>query len=86
MAATSAPRRAFSWSDCSAYSCTETLQRLNAIKNVLAGLVNLVAAILFMFTTHMDYAAAGLIAAGSIIGGLIGRVSGAACRPPSCGS
>jgi uncharacterized membrane protein YfcA len=50
----------------------ESLQRVNAIKNVLAGLVNLVAAIIFMFTAHMNYQAAGLIAAGSILGGLLG--------------
>ena len=39
---------------------------------MLAGLVNVVAAVVFVFTAHIDWAAAGLIAAGSIIGGLLG--------------
>ena len=40
----------------------ESLQRQNALKNVLAGLVNLVAAVVFVATTHIDWIAAGLIA------------------------
>ena len=63
----------------------ESLQRQNALKNVLAGLANLVAAIVFMATTHIDWAAAGLVAAGSITGALVGarigrRLSPAALR------
>jgi uncharacterized membrane protein YfcA len=50
----------------------DTLQRLNGLKNVLAGIANTVAAVIFMFTGHMDWAAAGLIAGGSILGGLLG--------------
>jgi uncharacterized membrane protein YfcA len=51
----------------------ESLQRQNALKNVLAGLVNAVAAVVFIIaaTDRINWAAAGLIAAGSIIGGLI---------------
>lgn len=59
----------------------ETLQRLNAVKNLLAGLVNLVAAIVFMLTTHLDYAVAGTVAAGSVIGGLIGARVGRRLSP-----
>jgi uncharacterized protein len=59
----------------------ETLQRLNALKNVLAGLVNLVAALVFIFTAHMDYTAAGLVAAGAIIGGFIGSGVGRRLSP-----
>jgi uncharacterized protein len=59
----------------------EALQRLNAIKNVLAGLVNLVAAVVFMITAHIDYTAAGLIAAGATIGGLIGARVGRRLSP-----
>jgi uncharacterized membrane protein YfcA len=59
----------------------EALQRLNAIKNVLAGLVNLVAAVVFMITAHIDYTAAGLIAAGATIGGLIGSRVGRRLSP-----
>jgi uncharacterized membrane protein YfcA len=50
----------------------DELQRLNALKVVLAGLVNLVAGVTFVFAAHVDWAAAGLIAAGSILGGVIG--------------
>ncbi|MBV9595117.1 MAG: sulfite exporter TauE/SafE family protein [Actinobacteria bacterium] len=59
----------------------ETLQRQNALKNVLAGLVNLVAAIVFAFTAHIDWAAAGLVAAGSIIGGVLGARVGRRLPP-----
>jgi uncharacterized membrane protein YfcA len=51
---------------------TDTMQRINAVKNVLAGLVNGVAAIVFVIATHVDWGAAGLIAAGSVLGGQLG--------------
>lgn len=51
---------------------TDTLQRQNALKNVLAGLVNMVAAVVFVLTAHIDWAAAGLLVVGSIIGGIVG--------------
>ena len=54
----------------------ETLQRVNAAKNVLAGLVNGVAALVFIVVTDVAWAAAGLIAAGSIIGGQLGATAG----------
>jgi len=54
----------------------ETMQRNNATKNVLAMLVNLVAAVLFVFVAHIDYRVAGLIAVGSVIGGQIGATVG----------
>jgi uncharacterized membrane protein YfcA len=50
----------------------DDLQRLNATKNVLAMLVNGVAALLFIAVAHVAWGAAGLIAGGSIIGGQIG--------------
>ncbi len=50
----------------------DDLQRLNATKNVLAMGVNGVASIVFITATHIDWAVAGLIAAGSVIGGQIG--------------
>jgi uncharacterized membrane protein YfcA len=59
----------------------ESLQRQNALKNVLAGLVNAVAAVIFIFTAHIDWAAAGLIALGSITGGLIGATVGRRLSP-----
>jgi uncharacterized membrane protein YfcA len=59
----------------------ESLQRQNALKNVLAGFVNLVAAIVFVATTHIDWTAAGLIAGGSIIGGVVGAHIGRRLSP-----
>ncbi len=59
----------------------ESLQRQNALKNVLAGLVNLVAAIVFVFTSSVNWAAAGLIAAGSIAGGVLGAKIGRRLPP-----
>lgn len=50
----------------------DDLQRLNALKVVLAGINNLVAGMIFVFAAHVDWGAAGLIAAGSILGGVAG--------------
>lgn len=50
----------------------ETLQRVNAAKNVLGGLANLVAGVLFIVVADVDWAAAGLVAAGAVVGGLLG--------------
>ena len=59
----------------------ESLQRQNALKNVLAGLVNFVAAIVFVLTTHVDWTAAVAIACGSILGGIIGARVGRRLSP-----
>jgi uncharacterized membrane protein YfcA len=59
----------------------DSIQRQNALKNVLAGLVNLVAAVVFVSTTHIDWAAAGLIAAGSVLGGVLGAHVGRRLSP-----
>jgi uncharacterized protein len=50
----------------------ETLQRVNAAKNVLALIVNAAAAVLFVAVAEIDWSAAGLIAAGGIVGGQLG--------------
>jgi uncharacterized protein len=50
----------------------EHLQRLNAVKNVLASLANGVAAVLFVAVAHIAWAAAALLAVGSIAGGALG--------------
>ncbi len=60
---------------------TDTLQRLNAAKNVLAALVNGVAAVIFIASTHIAWGAAGLIAAGSILGGQLGARIGRKLPP-----
>ena len=54
----------------------ETLQRNNATKNVLAALVNGVAAVVFVAVADVDWRIVGLIAAGSVVGGLIGASVG----------
>jgi hypothetical protein len=54
----------------------EELQRINALKVVLAGLVNLVSGIVFVFAAHIAWAPAGLIAAGSVLGGVFGARAG----------
>lgn len=50
----------------------DDLQRLNALKNVLAAVANGVAAVIFVVAADVDWAAAGLLAAGSIAGGQLG--------------
>ena len=53
-------------------SFAENLQVLNAIKNVLAGIANAVAGVLFILVAHVAWGAALLIAAGSVVGAWIG--------------
>jgi hypothetical protein len=52
----------------------ESLQRLNAIKNVLTFTVNAVAAGAYVVvaTDRVDWEAAGLLAVGSLVGGSVG--------------
>ncbi|MFD7231448.1 sulfite exporter TauE/SafE family protein [Streptomyces sp. NPDC059881] len=59
----------------------DSLQRLNATKNVLAAIVNSVAAIFFLFVAHFDWTAVLLIAVGSAIGGQIGAKIGRRLSP-----
>jgi uncharacterized membrane protein YfcA len=60
----------------------DDLQRLNALKVVLTGLVNLVSGIVFIFAAHVAWGAAGLIAAGSVLGGVLGARVGRRLPPP----
>jgi uncharacterized membrane protein YfcA len=56
----------------------EPLQRINAVKNVLTTAVNAVAAVTYMTVAadRLDWAAAGLVAAGSLVGGYTGASVG----------
>jgi uncharacterized protein len=50
----------------------ENLQRLNAVKNVLALIANGVAAVLFVFFADVDWTVVVLIAVGSVVGAQLG--------------
>jgi uncharacterized membrane protein YfcA len=54
----------------------DDIQRLNATKNVLALMVNAVAAVIFIAATHVAWVAAGLVALGSVVGGQLGGAIG----------
>lgn len=62
---------------------SEPLQRLNGIKNVLGTIVNSVAAITFIVVARdqVDWRVAGLIAVGSLMGGVIGARVGRKLPP-----
>ncbi len=51
---------------------TQNLQRTNALKNVLVGIVNGVAAIYFVLAADVQWGAAAIIAGASIVGGQLG--------------
>jgi uncharacterized protein len=59
----------------------QNLQRTNALKNALAGLVNGVAGVCFLFAAHVEWAPAGLIAGGSIVGAQLGARYGRRLSP-----
>jgi len=50
----------------------DSLQRLNGAKNILAGLVNAVASVVFIVVADVDWLVVALIAGGSVIGGQVG--------------
>ena len=60
---------------------TEGIQRLNALKNLLVGITNLVAAVVFAFTTDVRWGIAGLVAVGAVGGGLLGAKIGRRLPP-----
>jgi uncharacterized protein len=59
----------------------ESLQRLNAVKNVLAAVVNGVAAVFFLFVADFDWTAVLLIAVGSTLGAQAGALVGRRFSP-----
>jgi uncharacterized membrane protein YfcA len=62
---------------------TVDLQRVNAVKNVLITVVNTVAVVVFLVVSPstVDWTAAGLIAAGSLLGGFVGAATGRRLPP-----
>ena len=63
---------------------SEPIQRLNGYKNVLATIVNGVAALVFIVVAHdqIDWLVVLLIAIGATIGGVIGSTVGRRLPPP----
>jgi uncharacterized membrane protein YfcA len=59
----------------------DTLQRHNATKNVLSLIVNTVAALVFIAVADVDWAVAGVLAVGSVIGGQLGATVGRRLPP-----
>ena len=59
----------------------QSLQRSNAVKNVLAAAVNGVAGLIFVFVADVDWLVVALIGAGSVVGGLIGARVGRKLPP-----
>ena len=61
----------------------DTLQRLNAVKNVLAFIANGVAAVIFVFFAHVAWLVVVLVAAGSVVGAQLGAVVGRRLPTPA---
>ena len=59
----------------------QDLQRTNALKNVLAAIVNGVAGIYFAIAAHVEWGPAGIIAGASIVGGQLGAHYGRRLHP-----
>jgi len=59
----------------------EDLQHVNAIKNLLAMLVNLVSGVIFAIVAPVDWTAVALVAGGSIVGGALGARYGRRLPP-----
>jgi uncharacterized protein len=59
----------------------QSLQRSNALKNMLAGTVNGVAGVYFVFAAHVEWGPAAIIAATSMIGGQLGSRYGRRLPP-----
>lgn len=59
----------------------DSLQRVNAVKNILGAVVNGIAAVFFLFVAEFNWTAVLLIAVGSTIGGQIGAKVGRRLKP-----
>jgi uncharacterized protein len=59
----------------------DDIQRVNALKNILAGVVNAIAGLIFVIVADVAWGAVGLIALGSLIGGHVGARYGRRLSP-----
>ncbi|MBN6035294.1 sulfite exporter TauE/SafE family protein [Amycolatopsis sp. 195334CR] len=66
---------------CMGMLLSDPVQRINGIKNVLSAVVNVVAGTIYAFVAPVDWAVVGLLAAGSVLGGLLGAKIGRKLSP-----
>ncbi|MGA6165823.1 sulfite exporter TauE/SafE family protein [Amycolatopsis magusensis] len=66
---------------CMGMLLSDPVQRLNGMKNVLSAVVNVVAGTIYAFVAPVDWAVVGLLAAGSVLGGLLGAKIGRKLSP-----
>ncbi|EDY42847.1 sulfite exporter TauE/SafE family protein [Streptomyces sp. SPB074] len=59
----------------------DPLQRINAFKNVLSAVVNLVAGVIYAVVAPVDWAVIAILAVGSILGGFLGARVGRRLSP-----
>jgi len=59
----------------------ETLQQVNALKNVLQGVDNVASALMFIIVAQVDWLVVALLAGGAIVGGQIGARIGRRLSP-----
>lgn len=60
---------------------TETLARINALKNVLTGIANGVAGVVFVLISEVDWLVVALLAVGSVLGAQVGARVGRRLPP-----
>ena len=60
---------------------SEGLQRINALKNVIAAITNGLAAVVFVLFAHVAWVPAAMLAASSIVGGQVGAAVGRRLPP-----
>jgi uncharacterized protein len=59
----------------------DDIQRLNALKNVIAAVVNGIAGVVFVLVAPISWPPALLLAAGAIVGGQVGALVGRRLPP-----
>jgi len=60
---------------------SETLPRINGLKNVLTGIANFVAGVVFVIVSHVDWPVVAALAVGSVLGAQGGARAGRRLPP-----